>query len=118
MLDPELRAVASPRTVYCHAGAFVLGNLDTDHRQCVELARRGRCSVVSVEYRLAPEHPYPAALEDCQTVLRWLVANAAALAVGPGRRASAARSSIRSATKQSTTRGGYLAPASTPNCMC
>ena len=38
-----------PAVVYCHAGGFTLGNLDTDHRQCVELARRGRCTVVSVD---------------------------------------------------------------------
>ena len=62
--------------IYCHAGAFVLGNLDTDHRQCVELARRGHCSVVSVDYRLAPEHPYPAALDDAITVLDWIITNA------------------------------------------
>jgi acetyl esterase/lipase len=66
----------APAVIYCHAGAFVLGNLDTDHRQCVELARRGRCAVVSLDYRLAPEHPYPAALEDAITVLNWVVANA------------------------------------------
>ena len=50
----------APAIIYCHSGAFVLGNLDTDHRQCVELARRGQCTVVSVDYRLAPEHPFPA----------------------------------------------------------
>ena len=66
----------APAVIYCHAGAFVLGNLDTDHRQCVELARRARCSVVSVDYRLAPEHPYPAALDDAVTVLNWVIANA------------------------------------------
>ena len=49
----------APTVIYCHAGGFVLGNLDTDHRQCIELARRGQCSVVSLDYRLAPEHPYP-----------------------------------------------------------
>lgn len=64
----------SPAIVYCHAGAFVLGNLDIDHRQCVELARRAGATV---EYRLAPEHPYPAALEDVHAVLAWVVANAA-----------------------------------------
>jgi acetyl esterase/lipase len=59
----------APAVIYCHAGAFMLGNLDTDHRQCVELARRGHCSVVSVDYRLAPEHPYPVALDDAARVL-------------------------------------------------
>ncbi len=76
---------AAPAIVYCHAGGFALGNLDTDHRQCVELARRGRCTVVSVDYRLAPEHPYPAALDDAVAVLRWVADNAAGLGVDPAR---------------------------------
>lgn len=71
----------SPVVVYCHAGAFVLGNLDTDHRQCVELARRGQCSVVSVQYRLAPEDPYPAAIDDAAAVLNWVSADAGELGV-------------------------------------
>ena len=61
--------VACTGGVYCHSGAFVMGNLDTDHRQCVEFARRGRCTVISVDYRLAPENPYPAALDDATAVL-------------------------------------------------
>jgi acetyl esterase len=75
----------APAIVYCHAGGFALGNLDTDHRQCVELARHGRCTVVSVDYRLAPEHQYPAALDDASAVLRWVAANAAKLGVDPAR---------------------------------
>lgn len=67
--------------IYCHSGAFVLGNLDTDHRQCIELARRGRCTVISVDYRLAPEHPYPAALDDAAAILDWAVASAAELGI-------------------------------------
>jgi acetyl esterase/lipase len=63
----------APVVLYCHSGAFVLGNLDTDHRQCVELAAGAGCTVVSVDYRLAPEHPYPAALDDVLATLRWLV---------------------------------------------
>ncbi|TAM68787.1 alpha/beta hydrolase [Mycobacterium sp.] len=82
----------APVVVYCHAGGFALGNLDTDHRQCVELARRARCTVVSVDYRLAPEHPYPAALEDASAVLRWVAADAAALGVDPARLAVAGSS--------------------------
>jgi acetyl esterase/lipase len=71
----------APVLVYCHSGAFVLGNLDTDHGQCVELARRGRCTVISVNYRLAPEHPFPAALDDAAAVLEWVAGSAAELAV-------------------------------------
>jgi acetyl esterase/lipase len=74
-----------PGIVYCHAGGFALGNLDTDHRQCVELAKRGRCTVVSVDYRLAPEHPYPAALDDAIGVLRWVAGTATELGVDPAR---------------------------------
>lgn len=82
----------APAVVYCHAGGFALGNLDTDHRQCVELARRGRCTVVSVDYRLAPEHPYPVALDDASAVLRWVIDDAASLGVDPARVAVAGSS--------------------------
>ena len=71
----------SPAVIYCHSGAFVLGNLDTDHRQCVELARRARVCVLSLDYRLAPEHPFPAAIDDAATVLDWVVNSAAELGV-------------------------------------
>ncbi len=82
----------APAVVYCHAGGFALGNLDTDHRQCVELAHRGGCAVVSVDYRLAPEHPYPAALDDAVAVLRWVAANATGLGVDAARLAVAGSS--------------------------
>jgi acetyl esterase/lipase len=82
----------APAIVYCHAGAFVLGNLDTDHRQCVEFARRGRCTVVSVDYRLAPEHPYPAGLDDAMAVLQWVAGNARELDIDPNRLAVAGSS--------------------------
>jgi acetyl esterase len=78
--------------VYCHAGGFALGNLDTDHRQCLELARRAACTVVSVDYRLAPEHPYPAAFNDAAAVLKWVAANAAELGVDAARVAVAGSS--------------------------
>lgn len=58
--------------LYCHSGAFVLGDLDIDHRQCVEFARRAQTTVVSVDYRLAPEHPFPAGLDDALRVLDWV----------------------------------------------
>lgn len=79
----------APAVIYCHSGAFVLGNLDTDHRQCVEFARRGRCTVISVDYRLAPEHPYPAAFEDAAAVLDGVVAGASTLGIDAARLAVA-----------------------------
>lgn len=82
----------APAVIYCHSGAFVLGNLDTDHRQCVEFARRGRCTVISVDYRLAPEHPYPAAFDDASAVLDGVVAGASALGVDTARLAVAGSS--------------------------
>jgi len=85
-------AAPAPAVIYCHSGAFVLGNLDTDHRQCVEFARRGRCTVISVDYRLAPEHPYPAALDDAAAVLAWVADNGANLGVDTKRLAVAGSS--------------------------
>ena len=82
----------APAVIHCHSGAFVLGNLDTDHRQCVEFARRGRCTVISVDYRLAPEDPYPAGLDDAATVLAWAVANGANLGIDTTRLAVAGSS--------------------------
>ena len=82
----------APAVLYCHAGAFVLGNLDTDHRQCIELARRARCVVISVDYRLAPEHRYPAALDDVLAVLDWVVTAADELRIDTGRLAVAGSS--------------------------
>jgi acetyl esterase len=69
----------TPVVVYAHGGGFVTGNLDTDHAHCVELARDAGCLVVSVDYRLAPEHPCPAALDDVEAGLRYVIENAADL---------------------------------------
>lgn len=70
---------AAPLVIYAHGGGFVTGNLDTDHAHCVQLARDAACLVVSVDYRLAPEHPCPAALDDVETAFRHVVENSAAL---------------------------------------
>ena len=82
----------APAVVYCHSGAFVLGNLDVDHRQCVELAKRGRCTVISVDYRLAPEHPFPAGLDDAATVLDWAADSGTELDIDTSRLAVAGSS--------------------------
>jgi acetyl esterase len=82
----------APAVIYCHAGGFALGNLDTDHRQCLELAGRAKCTVVSVDYRLAPEHPFPGPLDDAIAVLKWVAAGAIELGVDPARLAVAGSS--------------------------
>lgn len=82
----------SPAVVYCHSGAFVLGNLDTDQIQCVELARRVRCTVIAMDYRLAPEYPYPAAFDDAMVVLNWAATLAGELDIDAGRIAVAGNS--------------------------
>lgn len=66
---------AAPLVLYAHGGCFVTGNLDTDHAHCVDLARAAGCLVVSVDYRLAPEHPAPAALDDVEAAFRYAVEN-------------------------------------------
>ncbi|OBI13962.1 alpha/beta hydrolase [Mycobacterium sp. E2327] len=75
----------APLVIYAHGGGFVTGNLDTDHAHCVELARAAGCLLVSVDYRLAPENPCPAALDDVDTALRYVVDNCAELDVDPSR---------------------------------
>jgi acetyl esterase len=74
-----------PALVYCHGGGWVLGNIDTVDVPCRRLASQAQCVVVSVDYRLAPEHRFPAAAEDAYAAFRWLVANAAGHHVDPDR---------------------------------
>lgn len=61
-----------PGLLFIHGGGFVLGSVDLEHQTCVDLARDLGVVVASVEYRLAPEHPYPAGLDDCYAALRLL----------------------------------------------
>jgi len=68
--------------LYLHGGGFVLGNLDSHDDVCAEFCDRAGVEVVAVEYRLAPEHVYPAALDDVATVYRMLTAEARPVLVG------------------------------------
>jgi acetyl esterase/lipase len=74
-----------PILVWYHGGGFVIGDLDTTDRVARKLANRADALVVSVDYRLAPEHPYPAAVDDCWAVLEWATANGTELGGDPAR---------------------------------
>ncbi|MBM3827912.1 MAG: alpha/beta hydrolase [Actinobacteria bacterium] len=71
--------------VYYHGGGWVLGSIDTHDDVCRKLARATGHAVLSVDYRLAPEHPFPAPLEDSVNALRWAHENATELGVDPSR---------------------------------
>ena len=71
--------------LWIHGGGFLIGAPRQDDRRCFRYALELGLVVVSVDYRLAPEHPFPAALEDCLAAWRWLQASAAELGVEPAR---------------------------------
>ncbi len=75
----------APLVVTCHGGGWVLGDLDTHDGVARELCSRTGSVVVSVDYRLAPEARFPAAVEDCWAALLWAADNARSLGADPGR---------------------------------
>ena len=74
----ETRA-AGPVILFFHGGGFVIGDLDTHHALCTEIAAEMDLPVLAVHYRLAPEAPFPAAPDDCEAVARWLAESPAEL---------------------------------------
>lgn len=70
-------ASPQPALLWIHGGGYILGTAEDDRARVI--AQALDCAVVSVDYRLAPEHPFPAGPEDCHAVLIWMVANAASL---------------------------------------
>jgi len=68
-----------PAVVFMHGGGFVIGDLDSHHSLCTEIAAELDLPVIAVDYRLAPEHPFPAAPDDCEAASRWIAANSSAL---------------------------------------
>ncbi|SDD12169.1 alpha/beta hydrolase [Actinokineospora iranica] len=85
LYQPERRYWPLPALVYPHWGGFVTGDLDTARTSSLRIADLLGVLVVSPDYRLAPEHPFPAGLDDCYAALEWTVDNAAELGVDPRR---------------------------------
>ncbi len=92
-LKARLYAVESeaplPVVVYFHGGGWVLGDIDSHDKGVRAITNAAGCLSVSVEYRMAPEHPFPAAPDDCFAALTWIAANAASFSGDPSRLAVA-----------------------------
>jgi acetyl esterase len=82
---PQSPAAKPPAAVFFHGGGWVLGGLDSHDTLCRELATQAGVVLVAVDYRLAPEHPYPAGLDDCATATRWVAAHATDLGADASR---------------------------------
>ena len=68
-----------PTVAYFHGGGYVIGDLATHDNMCREICRGTQAVVVSVQYRLAPEHPFPAGIDDAVAAAKWIVAHASEL---------------------------------------
>jgi len=84
---PESGPAPLPVLIFFHGGGFVIGNLDTHDGLCRVLCRESGARVIAVDYRLAPEHKFPAAVDDAYAAICWVAANADRLGVDPKRMA-------------------------------
>ncbi len=82
---PHGAAEPGPLLVYYHGGGWVIGDLETHDAPCRFLAANSGVRVLAIDYRLAPEHPFPAAAEDAHAAYAWVAANAAELGADPAR---------------------------------
>jgi acetyl esterase len=79
LFDARAERGPGPAIVFFHGGGFVIGDLDSYASFCSEIAAETGLPVVSVDYRLAPEHPFPAAPDDCEAAARWVAGSPAEL---------------------------------------
>lgn len=82
---PDELDTPAPGLIYVHGGGWVTGDLDTHDSLCRKLASLGKLRVLAIDYRLAPEHPFPAPVEDAVAAYRWAVEHASALGMEPTR---------------------------------
>lgn len=85
LYSPQRRTDAVPAILWCHGGGFIIGTSELVERNSIYLAREVGILVAAVDYRLAPEHPFPVPLNDCYAALKWLHTEAASLGVLPDR---------------------------------
>ncbi len=82
---PKARTEAGSGFVDFHGGGFILGDLETAHPRCLIMAAEGGAVSVGVDYRLAPENPFPAGVEDCYAALQWVVGHTEELKLDPAK---------------------------------
>ena len=82
---PHGVAAPAPALVYLHGGGWTIGDLDTHESLCTQLAEEAGCVLLAVDYRLGPEHRFPAAVDDALAALRWVRAQAVALGLDAAR---------------------------------
>ncbi len=114
LYSPTASSEPSSLLVYFHGGGWVIGDLDTHDDPCRFLAAHSGARVLSVDYRLAPEHPFPAAAEDALAAYEWATANAERLQADPGRigvGGDSAGANLAAATCLMARDGGVASPA-------
>lgn len=90
--EPRGAEAVTPAVLWIHGGGFIMGTAEQDHKMCLRVARELGVRVVNVSYRLAPEHPYPAGLNDCFHTLTWMRELGADVGIDPDRIAVAGES--------------------------
>lgn len=111
---PGAPEAAQPLLVYLHGGGFVMGDVDSYDPVCRILCRHAGVHVLSVDYRLAPEHPFPAAVHDAAAALEWAFEHAAGLGADPARVAvggDSAGGNLAATVARLATRDGAPVPA-------
>jgi len=80
---PKIVAAPTPLLIWLHGGGYVIGKPEQDDARCAEYVRELGCTVISVAYRCAPKHPFPAGLDDSYSALRWVVSHSQELHIDP-----------------------------------